>query len=249
MKKLIVALIGVLMLVTPLMAADQDTVWLEDIRTSVRYLLGGASASQWYSDEMINDFINMACREYASIAAVGIGAVDTIITGDSLTDYPLSGDFIAVTGVVKTQDGRKVTMHSRDMDVASPAELGIGEDNADITSHVAYYVIYSAPDTDSVTSWAYYIRLDPVMIEGDTVLVHYKRQAVKLTEDSTRTNIPYVGINFIKWSAYRNCLLANKEAPGVQMAMPLADRSYAEAKTAIMNKYAPLYDPNWKPTQ
>jgi len=245
MKKLIL----ILMLWPALLWASADTTYLVDIRTDVRYMLGGQNLSTHWSDDMIDAFINMGCREYAKTAAEGIGAEDTIITSSDTSDYQLNDDFIERIGVVKLSGGRKVTIYNRTIDPNSPAEITLGIDNVGSQNeHPRFYNILMG--LDSLEAIAYFIRFDPASSsDGDTILVDYKRSPARLSGDSALFNLPYVAQNFVENFAYYRCLMANKDQPGVTIALPNAEKDYSDARNTVMNTYAPKYDPNWVPAK
>jgi hypothetical protein len=248
MKKLLVILLLVVIGFAPCVkAADADSTTLLDMRTTIRNLLGGPSVSGYWSDDMINDFVDMACREYSSIANVGVRAETTIYTVQGTTDYILPSNFVERIGVLRYSAGRLITLNGRGIDPSSPAEMPFGQDNASSTGdHPKYYTI---GHSDS----GYFLRLDPVQIPDtsvtDTILIDYKRYAAALDTDTAVTDIPYQGRNFVIRMAFLNCLIAGRDQPGVSMTMPQAQVDYKDAREAAMNRYAPKYDPNWKPAQ
>jgi hypothetical protein len=247
MKKIILVLAILALLVPCVYAADADSTTLAEMRTTVRELLGGTVISAYWTNTMIDDFLNMGCREYASIAAIGVQDEDTIITSASETDYALNSNFIEKVGVVRLENGRKRTIYNRTTDPASPAELPFGTDNAASSGdHPRFYTI---GHNDS----GYFIRLDPVQgidsTEVDTLLIAYKAYAAVLDTDTVVTDIPYQGRNFVIKMAFYYCLVAGRDQPGVGLILPSATNDYSEARNTVLNRYAPKYDQNWKPAQ
>jgi hypothetical protein len=248
MKKTFILLIILLVGMLPtLMAADADSVTLADLRASVRNLLGGTTISAFWTNTMLDDFINASCRDYACISSIGIGNEDTIVTAGTTTDYGLPSDFIEKTGVVRIENGRKKTLNNRGIDPVSPAELGLGADNASSSNdHPRFYTILSS---DS----GYFIRLDPVQgpdsSSGDTILVDYKKYASSLDTATSVTNVPYQGINYIISRTFWCCCVAGRDQPGIALITPIAQKDYDEARASVLNRFSPKYDPNWKPAQ
>lgn len=250
MKKLLVILLLVVIGFAPcIKAADTDSVKAVTLRNDVRNLLGGPSISGYWSNTMIDRFINLACREYASISNIGCALEDTIITAadTTSTDFLLNSDFISCLGVMRLENGRKRALNNRDINSTSPAEMPLGQDNAASTGdHPRFYTIVH------VNNRAYYLRLDPpeaISTVRDTILVDYKAYATALTDTGTITNIPYEGINFVIRMALLSCLMAGRDQPGVSLILPQAQKDYEEARSTVLNKYSPKYDQNWKPAQ
>lgn len=240
MKK-IVFLILFLILSASAFAANQDTTYTIDIRNSVRDFLDDQSGIFW-TDAIVDRFINLACREVAAYGFVeGIDSV--AIVGDQRR-YPLPSDFISTRRVtVKHPDtgNRERTMLQRAFGREQPGLQVFGSDNP--VDYPQYWsVVRDGKDTT-------FLMVDPPPATSPVssfIFVYYRAQANELTGDSTITNIPYEAKLLVVLSTVRNCLIMNREDQTSQFAAQIVNEMY---KTYFALLLAQKSDVDYMPHQ
>lgn len=220
MKK-IVFLILFLILSASAFAANQDTIYTIDIRNSVRDLLDDQSGIFW-TDAIVDRFINLACRE---VAAYGfVEGIDSMAVGGDTRRYPLPSDFVSTKRVtIKHPDtgNRERTMLQRAFGREEPGRQVFGSDNP--VDYPQYWsVVRDGKDTT-------FLMVDPPPATSPAasfIFVYYRAQANKLTGDSTISNIPYEAKSLVVLSTVRNCLIMNREDQTSQIAAKIVDGMY-----------------------
>lgn len=219
MKKIILL---ILMLSVSASAANQDTIYTIDIRNSVRDLLDDQSGIFW-TDAIVDRFINLACRE---VAAYGfIEGIDSSAITANTRRYTLPDDFISTRRVtVRHADTglRERTMLQRAFGREQPGLQVFGSDNpVDFPQY--WSVVKDGKDTT-------FLMVDPPSSStpgSDAfIFVYYRAQANELTGDSTISNIPYEAKLLVVLSTVRNCLIMNREDQTSQFAAEIVNGMY-----------------------
>lgn len=238
MKKLFV-LLFLILIVIPVYAADEDTVYIADIETWVQDLLGGTSTNSIWTSTIIRSQINLNCREYATL--IGISARDTILSVNNQTDYTLNTDFWTVRGIVRLSQGRKKMMRQKGLNEIRSDIKGLGEENIQ-TDEPRYYAVDGQ-----------ILIIDPpeAVATTDTFIVTYNAYATTLAGADSMTNIRYGGIPVVVYGTYLNLLMMNRENAGVQFMIPFVQQKYQTLFAAIraQEQSSSDYDPNARPAQ
>lgn len=222
MKKILFLILMLsLMLSVSVSAANQDTVYTVDIRNSVRDFLDDQAGVFW-TDAIVDRFINLACRE---VAAYGfVEGIDSVAIVGLTRRYPLPSDFISTRRVtVKHPDtgNRERTMLQRAFGREEPGRQVFGSDNP--VDYPQYWsVVRDGKDTT-------FLMVDPppaVSPSDSYIFVYYRAQANELTADSTISNIPYEAKLLVVLSTVRNCLIMNREDQTSQFAAKIVDGMY-----------------------
>ncbi len=222
MKKVILLILMLsLMLSVSASAANQDTVYTVDIRNWVRDFLDDQAGIYW-TDVIVDRFINLACRE---VAAYGfIEGIDSVAIVGLTRRYPLPSDFISTRRVtVKHPDtgNRERTMLQRAFGREQPGLQVFGSDNP--VDYPQYWsVVRDGKDTT-------FLMVDPppaVSPSDSYIFVYYRAQANELTGDSIITNVPYEAIPLVVLSTVRNCLIMNREDQTNQLMIPEVSKMY-----------------------
>lgn len=243
MKKLICLLLLMLM-VSPALAADQDTVTQRDLRTGVRDLLGGIETSNTWTDVIIDRTVMMGCREFATF--IGIPAKVLQVTTTGVSVYALPSDFLKIRGVTKYNeeaDKRERRLLYRALRTSNEKEAGFGDDSD--LDHPAYYTITGA-DSTGTKDRGWYLQIDPPEEEADrdTLYIYYYAQATELTATDTISNIPYHGFNLVVYSAYLNCLFKGRENPTIAAVIPTVEKQYTKYFDLLVRDQSDLdFDP------
>jgi len=241
MKKILAVLL-LLLIPTIVYSADQDTVTQRDLRGYVRNYLGGNATSSFWTDDIVDDFVNLACREYAMLG--GIQKIDTITTTNAVRQYALNSDFLRVLGVTRyiPSTKREQTLKFRAMRSVDNLHKAYGQD--DDQDYSFYYSIVGGGDSHSGS----YLMLDPTEEETttDSIFVYYNAQATWLgnVAADTITNIPYSAIPLVVLSATRSCMIMNREDQSIGVVLPIVNSMYQAYFELLVKQQSDLdYNP------
>lgn len=240
MRKILATLL-LLLIPTIVYSADQDTVTQRDLRGYVRNYLGGNATSSFWTDNIVDDFVNLACREYAMLG--GIQKIDTLITVNAERQYALESDFLRVLGVTRyiPATKREQSLKFRAMRESDKQRKPFGQD--DDQDHSFYYSVTGSDDNNGSI-----LLLDPAEEEStdDSIFVYYNAQAVWLgnVAADTITNIPYSAVPLVVLSAVRSCMIMNREDQSIGTVLPIINSMYQAYFELLVKQQSDLdYNP------
>lgn len=169
--------------------AGFNVTTLQELEQDVKNNLA-TEADPFHPDTVLDDFINLACRDLASYGV--IVRADSVIlatSGASFHIQSLSDDALEVLAVFPCTSAA-----SRALDRIRFEDWGKIGASSDLSA-IKYYAVQPSHVTDSSTGLAppsgAKLWLYPGPGSVDTLVVIYTAQAVELAGDADTTNIPY----------------------------------------------------------
>lgn len=163
--------------------AGNDVTTLQELEQDVKNNLA-TEADPFHPDSVLDDFINMACRELAGYGA--IEKLDSVILSSGQPLYALDSVCLEIVSVFPC-----TVNASQGLDRIDTRDWGKIAASSQLTTS-RYYAFQPAYYAEK-KAWAVpRIRLYPAHSGlADTLLIVYYAQANELTADTDTTNVPY----------------------------------------------------------